>query len=132
LRDPHISKPAIILKCKKNGFWLQNSTLSLFIYAGYRLICARGPQTVKIATEAKLTRVFFKAENKQVVKNFRRRYILNNNLPEIPLPEVCARRIFEMSGVEFEPNTAADLWIRIIDHKWLLSEKVGRDMGYHI
>jgi transitional endoplasmic reticulum ATPase len=54
---------------------------------------------------------------------------LNNSTPEIPIPEVCAGRIFEMSGTEFEPNIAADLWIRIINHKWLLSEKVGRDMG---
>jgi transitional endoplasmic reticulum ATPase len=54
---------------------------------------------------------------------------LNNSTPEIPIPEVCASRIFEMSGVEFDPNIASDLWIRIINHKWLLSEKVGRDMG---
>jgi len=54
---------------------------------------------------------------------------LNNKTPEIPIPEVCASSIFEMSGAKFEPNIAADLWLRILNHKWLLSEKVGRDMG---
>jgi hypothetical protein len=31
---------------------------------------------------------------------------LNNSTPEIPIPEVCASRIFEMSGAEFEPDIA--------------------------
>jgi SpoVK/Ycf46/Vps4 family AAA+-type ATPase len=34
-----------------------------------------------------------------------------------------------MSGTSFEPHIAADLWLRILNHKWLLSEKIGRDMG---
>jgi transitional endoplasmic reticulum ATPase len=46
-----------------------------------------------------------------------------------PAPETCARTILEMSGAAFEPDIAAGLWSKILDHKWLLSEKVGRDMG---
>ena len=52
-----------------------------------------------------------------------------NNIEQIPSPEECASRIFEMSGAEFEPDFAAELWSKIMDHKWLLSEKVGRDVG---
>jgi SpoVK/Ycf46/Vps4 family AAA+-type ATPase len=37
--------------------------------------------------------------------------------------------IFELSGVEFEPDMASDMWSKIMQHKWLLSEKVGRDVG---
>jgi SpoVK/Ycf46/Vps4 family AAA+-type ATPase len=35
----------------------------------------------------------------------------------------------ELSGTEFEPDIAADLWAKIMNHKWLLSERVGRDVG---
>ncbi len=48
---------------------------------------------------------------------------------EIPSPEICASRIFEISGTKFEPDIAADLWPRIIQHKWLMSEKLHRDVG---
>ncbi|WP_373498749.1 DUF4032 domain-containing protein [Desulfococcus sp.] len=54
---------------------------------------------------------------------------MDNKTPEILTPEACAARIFEMSGAELEPAVAADLWSKIINHKWLLSEKVGRDVG---
>ncbi|MBN1930303.1 MAG: AAA family ATPase [Desulfobacterales bacterium] len=54
---------------------------------------------------------------------------MNNKTPYSLSPEACASRIFEMSGAEFEPDIAADLWSKIINHKWLLSEKVGRDVG---
>jgi transitional endoplasmic reticulum ATPase len=53
---------------------------------------------------------------------------LNNNSREIPIHEVCVSSIYEMSGAKIEPNIA-DLWIRILNHKCLLSEKVGRDLG---
>lgn len=54
---------------------------------------------------------------------------MNDKKPQTPTPEKCAITIFEMSGVSFEPDIAADLWLKILNHKWLLSEKVGRDMG---
>ena len=52
-----------------------------------------------------------------------------NNEPEIPSPEVCASTIFEISGTKFDPDIASDLWTKIIQHKWLLSEKLHRDVG---
>ncbi|WP_197910281.1 ATP-binding protein [Desulfosarcina ovata] len=54
---------------------------------------------------------------------------MNDKKPPTPTPETCARTILDMSGAAFEPEIAAGLWSKILDHKWLLSEKVGRDMG---
>ena len=55
---------------------------------------------------------------------------MKENLPETLSPEECASKIFELSGVKFEPDIALDLWGKILQHKWLLSEKVGRDVGF--
>jgi SpoVK/Ycf46/Vps4 family AAA+-type ATPase len=54
---------------------------------------------------------------------------LNNKTQEILSPLECAGKILELSGTEFEPEIAVDLWAKIMNHKWLLSEKVGRDVG---
>ena len=54
---------------------------------------------------------------------------MTNNEPEMPSPEVCASKIFEISGTKFEPEMAADLWPKILQHKWLMSEKLHRDVG---
>lgn len=51
------------------------------------------------------------------------------NESEIPSPEVCASRIFEIAGTRFEPDAAADVWPKILQHKWLMSEKLHRDVG---
>ena len=32
----------------------------------------------------------------------------------------------------FEPEAAAELWPRIVQHKWLMSEKLGRDVGLRV
>ena len=55
-----------------------------------------------------------------------------NNTQEAISPEECTSRIFELSGAKFEPEIAADLWSKILKHKWLLSEKLGRDVGFRI
>jgi transitional endoplasmic reticulum ATPase len=44
-------------------------------------------------------------------------------------PEMCAGKIFEISGEKFTPEIAVDLWPKILQHKWLLSEKLRRDVG---
>jgi len=51
---------------------------------------------------------------------------------ETLMPDECMAKIFELSGAKFEPDVAADLWSKILKHKWLLSEKVGRDVGMRI
>ncbi|MFZ0929136.1 MAG: ATP-binding protein [Syntrophobacteraceae bacterium] len=55
---------------------------------------------------------------------------MNANMSEAPSAEECASKIFEMSGAKFEPEIAADLWAKIDQHKWLLSEKLCRDVGF--
>ncbi len=54
---------------------------------------------------------------------------MNANLQETPSPEVCASKIFEVSGTKLDPDIAAALWPKILQHKWLMSEKLGRDVG---
>jgi transitional endoplasmic reticulum ATPase len=54
------------------------------------------------------------------------------NYPEALAPEACAAHILEISGTNFEPEAAAELWPRIVQHKWLMSEKLGRDVGLRV
>jgi transitional endoplasmic reticulum ATPase len=49
-----------------------------------------------------------------------------------PAPEDCAGRIFDYSGRKFDPEMAAELWTNILQHKWFLSEKLGRDVGLKV
>ena len=55
---------------------------------------------------------------------------MKEDVPEALSAEECASNIFELSGVKFEPDIAQDMWGKILQHKWLLSEKVGRDVGF--
>jgi transitional endoplasmic reticulum ATPase len=48
---------------------------------------------------------------------------------DIPGGEDYTTFIFECTGQKFEPEIAGDLWPKILQHKWLLSEKLGRDVG---
>ncbi len=52
-----------------------------------------------------------------------------NNKPFNLTPEECSERILELSGMEFEPEIAAGFWAKIQEHKCLLSERLGRDVG---
>ncbi len=51
---------------------------------------------------------------------------------DIPSVEECATRILDYSGRKFEPETAGELWVKILQHKWFLSEKLGRDVGVRV
>ncbi len=51
------------------------------------------------------------------------------SFPETPSPEECASTIFEISSIKFDPEIATDIWAKILQHKWLMSEKLGRDVG---
>jgi transitional endoplasmic reticulum ATPase len=76
----------------------------------------------KSAKDYKSDHLIFRHENRGVV--------MNENISEAPSVEECASKIFEMAGVKFEPEIASDLWQKILQHKWLLSEKLSRDVGY--
>ena len=54
---------------------------------------------------------------------------MNDKSLEEMSPDMCAAKIFEISGEKFAPEIAADLWPKILQHKWLLSEKLRRDVG---
>lgn len=43
--------------------------------------------------------------------------------------EECSNKIFELSGMIYEPEIASDVWSKILKHKWILSEELGRDVG---
>ncbi len=57
---------------------------------------------------------------------------MQESLSQALSPEACAEKIFEISGSRFEPDAAAELWPRIEQHKWLMSEKLGRDVGLRV
>lgn len=57
---------------------------------------------------------------------------MNEDVQKTPSPEVYASQIFEISGTKLDPDIASDLWPKILQHKWLLSEKLGRDVGLRI
>ena len=48
---------------------------------------------------------------------------------ERPSPEECVSTIFEISGSRIDLDIAPDLWQKILKHKWLMSEKLNRDVG---
>jgi SpoVK/Ycf46/Vps4 family AAA+-type ATPase len=47
-------------------------------------------------------------------------------------PGAFAEQILEISGTKFEPEAAAQLWPRIMQHKFFMSEKLGRDVGLRV
>jgi transitional endoplasmic reticulum ATPase len=55
-----------------------------------------------------------------------------SKLYSVPTPEESATLILEYSGHTVEPDKAQDLWQKILQHKWVLSEKIGRDVGYKV
>jgi transitional endoplasmic reticulum ATPase len=59
----------------------------------------------------------------------------DNNMEIInhaPTQEECASLIFESCGRKIEPQGAVELWQKILQHKWVLSEKLGRDAGTRV
>ncbi|MEW6531735.1 MAG: AAA family ATPase [Thermodesulfobacteriota bacterium] len=49
-----------------------------------------------------------------------------------PAPEDCVSYILECSGHRVDPEVAQELWQRILQHKWFLSEKLERDVGMRV
>ncbi|RPI51941.1 MAG: AAA family ATPase [Deltaproteobacteria bacterium] len=47
-------------------------------------------------------------------------------------PKDYVALIYEFSGQKVEPKTAEDLWPKVMQHKWVLSEKLGRDVGMKV
>jgi SpoVK/Ycf46/Vps4 family AAA+-type ATPase len=51
---------------------------------------------------------------------------------EISVTEDHTARILEFSGHKIDPELAPDVWSKILQHKWVLSEKIGRDVGIKV
>jgi len=51
---------------------------------------------------------------------------------EGPPEDHWAAQILELSGHSFDAETATELWPKIMQHKWHLSEKLGRDVGIKV
>jgi hypothetical protein len=54
---------------------------------------------------------------------------VNKNNPDTLSPKACASKMLELSGSKFASDVAAELWPKILQHKWLMSKKLGRDVG---
>ncbi|RKX59114.1 MAG: AAA family ATPase [Thermodesulfobacteriota bacterium] len=54
------------------------------------------------------------------------------NISNTSSPQDCTVFIFECTGQKVEPKMAAEMWPKIIQHKWVLSEKLGRDVGIKV
>ncbi|TSA12179.1 MAG: AAA family ATPase [Deltaproteobacteria bacterium] len=57
---------------------------------------------------------------------------MNEDLPNTISSEFSASKIFEISGTRIDSDIAAELWPRILQHKWLMSEKLSRDVGLRV
>ena len=57
---------------------------------------------------------------------------MKDEVMDISAPDDYAAQIFECSSVRLEPEAAGELWPRILQHKWLMSEKLGRDVGLRV
>ncbi|HKZ78438.1 MAG TPA: DUF4032 domain-containing protein [Pyrinomonadaceae bacterium] len=42
------------------------------------------------------------------------------------------RKIRKLAGVKIEAEEAHDVWTRILEHKWYISERLGRDTGLRV
>lgn len=49
-----------------------------------------------------------------------------------PQPEEATGLILNCTGQKFDSETAAELWPKIMQHKWFLSEKLSRDVGFKV
>jgi hypothetical protein len=42
------------------------------------------------------------------------------------------RRLRQLAGVNLSDQEARALWARVMEHKWLVSERLGRDVGLRV
>ena len=61
---------------------------------------------------------------------FRLDYAIERTLREQPCEE--QRLLKELAGVRLTPAEARAEWPRVLEHKWLVSERLGRDAGLRV
>ena len=61
---------------------------------------------------------------------FRLDYVIDRTRSEAPCEEQMALR--ELAGVRLAPEEARAEWPRVLEHKWFVSERLGRDVGLRV
>ena len=61
---------------------------------------------------------------------FRLDYVIEQTLRESANEEQKLLR--ELAGVRLTPSEAASEWGRVLEHKWFVSERLGRDIGLRV
>jgi len=61
---------------------------------------------------------------------FRLDYVVERALRERPCDE--QRLLRELAGVKLTQTEARAEWPRVLEHKWLVSERMGRDVGLRV
>jgi len=50
-----------------------------------------------------------------------------------PPPGTAERAVLqELTGLRLPPERACAVWSAVVEHKWLLSERLGRDVGLRV
>ena len=61
---------------------------------------------------------------------FKLDYVIELALQEQPSAEQIVLK--KLAGAKLSKNEASVAWERILDHKWYVSEKLGRDIGFRV
>ncbi len=60
---------------------------------------------------------------------FKLDYVIEKTLTE-DVPE--RRMIHDLAGVKLSSREAQAAWHRVLEHKWYISERLGRDVGFRV
>lgn len=60
---------------------------------------------------------------------FRLDYVIEKTLAE---QNVERQTIKRLAGVKLSADEARTVWLRIVEHKWFVSERLGRDVGFRV
>ena len=61
---------------------------------------------------------------------FKLDYVIEKSLGQGPNEE--QRLLRELAGARLAPSEAASEWTRVLEHKWYVSERLGRDVGLRV
>jgi hypothetical protein len=61
---------------------------------------------------------------------FRLDYVIERTLGEQPCEE--QKLLKELAGIRLTPAEARAEWPRVLEHKWFVSERLGRDTGLRV
>jgi hypothetical protein len=61
---------------------------------------------------------------------FRLEYVIENTLGELACEE--QKVLKQLAGVKLTAAEARAEWTRVLEHKWFISERLGRDVGLRV